>query len=148
MPNFKNKLLVLCLTSMFTLSACESEGIFSAIIDDNWIEEEVVCATDTTSVSFKKVAYWDGDNMDNMDEVSYDQLTHLIYGYLQVNSDGSLVELNSDEEDDFEDMLAAAQGEGVEVLISIGGDSGDTNLNTIASSSILRKHLPIMYSTL
>ncbi|WP_413698748.1 glycoside hydrolase family 18 protein [Psychromonas sp. KJ10-10] len=141
MPNltfFKHKLIALCLISVFTLTACESEGLFGALIDDNWIEDDVVCDDDTTSVSFKKVAYWDGDDMDNMDEADYDQLTHLIYGYIQVNSDGSLVELDGDEEDDFEDMVAVAQGEGVEVLISIGGDTGDTNLNTIANSSSLR----------
>ncbi|MFT6925729.1 MAG: GH18 family chitinase [Psychromonas sp.] len=127
------RIVLICLLAVFSLSACE--GIFGFMID---YDGEDDCDTDTTSVSFKKVAYWDGDEMEYMDDPEYDQLDYLIYGYLEVNADGSLVAFDDDEQDDFEDMIATAQSEGVDVFISIGGaDAGDSNFNTIAASSTL-----------
>lgn len=109
-------------------------------LGDNDSDDDQDCETDNTSVTFKKVAYWDGDYRDDIDEVYYDSLTHLIYGYLQFNADGSLVPFSNDEEDDFEDMIAYAQAQDVKIMISIGGDeSSSANFNTIASSTSLTK---------
>lgn len=128
----KIRILLLCFSALFALTACD--GIFSSLFEDE-DEEVVICDADVTAVTFKKVAYWDGDDTENMDDADYNQLTHLIYGYLAVNADGSLVDFDADEEDDFEDMIASAQAEGVKVAISIGGEGDDSQLNSIAGTS-------------
>jgi len=133
---YKQKIrkLLIFFTTIFFLTACQ--GIFSDFFDGS-NDDDDVCDTDATSVSFKKVAYWDGDVTEYMDEANYDQLDYLIYGYLAVNADGSLVAFDDDQQNDFEDMIATAQSEGADVFISIGGDGGDSNLNTIAGSASL-----------
>jgi hypothetical protein len=131
---YKQKIrkLLIFFTTTFFLTACQ--GIFSDFLDGS---NDDVCDTDDTSVSFKKVAYWDGDDREYKDEANYHQLDYLIYGYLEVNADGSLVAFDDDEQEDFEDMISTAQSEGVDVFISIGGDQDDSNFNTIAASSSL-----------
>ena len=124
---------MLCFLAVSCLTACE--GLFEKMFPEDWEKDQEVCETDTTAVTFKKVAYWDGDDTDNMEDVDYEQLTHLIYGYLEVNADASLVTFDDDEVDDFEDMIASARAAGVKVAISIGGDGNASNLKTIASSS-------------
>lgn len=132
--SFSNKLKMLfILVSISSLTACN--GLFSEIFADSWEKEEVVCDADTTDVTFKQVAYWLEDQTDNFELVDYDQLTHLNYGYLEVNTDGSLADLENS--NNFEDIIAYAQAQGVKVAISIGGDGGDSNLNIIAADSEL-----------
>jgi len=123
-------MLILCFLALFSLTAC-----YPLFTTEHWEDKPKTCDADTTAVTFKKVAYWNNDDTDNHELVDYDQLTHLNYAYLEVNADGSLVDL--EDTDNFEEVIAFAQAEGVKVAISIGGDGGDTNLNIIAADSDL-----------
>lgn len=104
-------------------------------------DEEVVCDTDTTAVSFKKVAYWSVDedyDKDDLDAIDFSALTHIIYSNVNVNSDGSIAALSDDDEDALQDLVEYAQLEGVKVGVSLG-DGNDNNFNTIAESTSLTK---------
>ncbi|WP_372880876.1 glycosyl hydrolase family 18 protein [Psychromonas sp.] len=128
-----SRVFLLCWITIGSLTACNT--IVDVILDGT---SDSDCGRDDSSVTFKKVAYWDSDDMTDIDVVDYDQLTHLIYGYLQVNADGSLVDFDESEENDFTEMISYAQSEGVEVLVSIGGtDAGTSSFRTIAGSSSL-----------
>lgn len=138
--------ILLSLLAVLSLTACK--GIFSDFAD-NWGQEDVVCEADTTSVTFKQVAYWIEDDMNDFEDISdadndidYTQLTHLIFGYLAVNADGSF-NINSngtlteiDDNNDFKDLIVAIQSYGVKVAFSIGGENS-ANLQTIAADDNL-----------
>lgn len=122
---------------LLTLVGCNST--FTDWVEDNWSEEDEVCDDDTTSVSFKKVAYWssDDDTDENLENVDFDGLTHIIYTSISVNADGSFdFTDNSDKVANFEDFLSYAQDQGIEVAVSLG-DGYDNNFNTIAESSTI-----------
>lgn len=144
--SFSNKTkLLLSLLLIFNLTACE--GIFSF---ENWTSDDDECDEDTTSVTFKQVAYWLEDDIndfedidDDDNDIDYNQLTHLIFGYVEVNADGSF-DLNSngtlsdiDDNDTFIGIIEAIQDEGVEVFLSIGGEDSTSNLKTIAADDDL-----------
>lgn len=134
----KYKKIVLSLLALSSLTAC---GPLSDIFPDDWEDEPVVCEADTTPVEFKKVGYWNGDDREYFEDLKYEQLTHLIYGYLTVNTDASLAAFDDAEMKDFEKMVASARAAGTKVAISIGGDGNAGNLKTIASSFSLTKLL-------
>lgn len=121
---------------IFFLMGCDNQ--FTDIISDNWTEEDEVCDTDTTTVSFKKVAYWsyDEDTDDFLEDVDFSALTHILYSAVSVNSDGSLNAPEDDEEDALEDLVDYAHNAGIKVGVSLG-DGSDGNFNTIAESSSL-----------
>ncbi|MCW8994805.1 MAG: glycoside hydrolase family 18 protein, partial [Psychromonas sp.] len=122
--------------------------MFSTIYD-NWDEGSKECAADTTAVTFKQVAYWLEDDMNDFEDIAddanhidYTQLTHLIFGYLAVNGNGSF-NVNSNgtladitDNNNFKDIIAAIQSNGVKVAISIGGGDS-TNLQIIAADADL-----------
>jgi len=121
---------------LLTLTGCD-DNQFTSIIDDNWIVEPEVCADDTTSVDFKKVAYWSIDedyDEDDLALIDFSALTHVIYSAISVDASGTLATLSSDDEDALEALVNAAHSEGVKVAISLG-DGNDNNFNSIASSS-------------
>jgi len=128
--------MLLGLSLLSSLTAC---GPLSEAFPDEWGNDPVVCEADTTSVDFKKVGYWNGDDRTHFEDLKYEQLTHLIYGYLTANADGSLVTFADDEMKDFEEMIASARVAGSKVAISIGGVGNAGNLKSIASSSSLTK---------
>lgn len=123
---------------LLTLTGCDNQ--FSNLF---WPEiEEEVCDDDTTSVTFKKVAYWSPDssdydqNEDNLDSVDFSTMSHIIYTSISVNSDGSLDIPEDEEEDILEALVSKAGNAGIEVGVSLGSGS-DSNFNTIAESSSL-----------
>lgn len=125
---------------LLTLMGCNSN--FTDWVEDNWIVEEEVCDDDTTSVTFKKVAYWspkyddDGDREDDdFDEIDFSALTHVLYASITIDSDGNLY--SPDDTDTLEDLIEYGHDEDVEVGISIGvwSDDNDTYFNAIASDS-------------
>ena len=124
---------------LLTLMGCE-DNQFTDIISDNWTEEAEECDTDTTTVSFKKVAYWSPDdtdpdtNEDNLASVDFSSLTHIIYTSVSVNSDGSLDIPEDTDEETLEDLVDYAQAAGIKVGVSLG-NGNDSNFNTIAESS-------------
>ncbi|MCG6200566.1 glycosyl hydrolase family 18 protein [Psychromonas antarctica] len=126
-----NKKILPSLLVLFSLTACD--GIFESIIDDLESMEDAVCETDTTTVDFKRVGYWNGNDRDNLDDVDYSQLTYLFYTYLTVNADGSLNDFDVDEE--MEGFISDARTAGVTVGISIGGPGYASTFETIANSS-------------
>ena len=132
----KTKLLV-SLFLTFSLMGCQ--GLFSTIADS--IDDTDTCDTDTTEVTFKQVAYWiesDPDYFEDIadsdNDIDYSQLTHIIFGYVEVNADGSL-----DIDDDINDLqtvITDIQSYGVKVIFSIGGEDS-SNLQTIAADDDL-----------
>ena len=143
---FSNKTkMLLSLLAISSLTACN--GLFSIYFGDSGGQEDVVCEEDTTEVTFKQVAYWieddpnDFEDIDDDDnDIDYTQLTHLVFGYIEANADGTL-DLNSDgtladitDDDGFQDAIDDLQSEGVKVFISIDGDS---HLKTIAGDDDL-----------
>jgi len=120
---------------VFALTGCDNQ--FGSLF---WHDaEEEVCADDTTTVSFKKVAYWspdEGDDEDDLAIIDYSALTHIIYTSISVNSDGSLNLPEDDDEDIFQAFVDEASSAGIEVGVSIGTGS-DGNFNTIAEDSSL-----------
>ena len=125
---------------ILSLTACD--GLFSS---DDWSSDDDECDTDTTTVVFKQVGYWMDVNSDDSDETSvntvtvdgedvldidYSKLTHIIYGYLSVDDDGNLGSLSYNE--NFEDILENGQNAGIKVLISIGGEDSAENFESIA----------------
>ena len=138
---FSNKIkLLLSLLAIFSLTACQ--GLFSGVFADSWGQEEVVCEADTTAVTFKQVGYWLEGETDDLEDVDYDQLTHFIFGYLQVNADGSLASSeyigNFQDSNNFKNIIEDIQNDhGSKVFISIGGDSSAINFTTIAADNAL-----------
>ncbi len=142
-----NKSILLSLLMIFSLSACN--GIFS---DENWdwSSDSDVCAEDTTDVEFKQVAYWLEDDINDFEDIAdvdnninYTQLTHLIFGYIAVNADGSF-DLNAngtlaeiDDNNDLKDIIADIQSYGVKVAFAIGGEGNAANLAGIAADDDL-----------
>ncbi|MGB5445810.1 MAG: glycoside hydrolase family 18 protein [Psychromonas sp.] len=136
--------LFACLLLACTLSACD--GLFSS---DIW-DLDSTCDEDTPDVDFKKVAYWIKDDINDLEDIAdsdndidYSQLTHLIFGYIYVNADGSF-DINSDgtlsdidDSDDLKDIIDDLQNDGVEVFFSIGGTANSANLETIAADDDL-----------
>ena len=117
---------------LITLCGCDNN--FSDVFTDSWTEEEETCDDDTTSVSFKKVAYWSPDDSDNLEDVDFDALTHIIYASISVSANGSLEELDDADEDLLQELVDYADAAGIKVGISLG-DGDDNNFNTIAESS-------------
>jgi len=104
-------------------------------------EEDVVCDTDTTAVSFKKVAYWSVDDdydKDDLDLIDFSALTHIVYSNVNVNSDGLIETLSDDDENALQDLVEYAQLAGVKVGVSLG-DGNDNNFNSIAESTSLTR---------
>lgn len=119
---------------IFSLTGCD--GLFS---EDNW-DFDSECDEDTTDVDFKQVAYWIEDDPENFEDISdneidYGQMTHLIFGYLAIDDDGDIEDI--DDDSGFEGAIADAQDEGVEVFISIGGVGYSDEFETIAGDSDL-----------
>ncbi|MCP4323135.1 MAG: hypothetical protein GY787_15080 [Alteromonadales bacterium] len=123
---------------LFSLSGCE-ENQFTNVIGDNWIKDPVVCEEDTTTVTFKKVAYWTPDDSDNIELVNFSSLTHVNYTSITFNADGTLN--TPDDIDPLEDLVTYAHSANIKVAISIGewGDADDSNFNTIANDTTLTK---------
>ena len=130
---------------IFNLTACE--GLFS---EDNWDSDSDTCDEDTTDVDFKQVGYWIESDINDFEDIAdsdndidYTQLTHLIFGYIYVNSDGSFdVESNGtlsdiDDNNDLKEIIDDLQDDGVEVFFSIGGTNNSSNLKTIAGDDDL-----------
>ena len=141
---YKKTKILLSLLVILSLTACD--GLFSS---DNW-DSDNECAEDTTDVDFKQVAYWIEDDINDLEDIAdsdndidYTQLTHLIFGYIYVKSDGSF-DTNSngtlsdiDDSDDLKYIIGDLQNNGVEVFFSIGGTSNSSNLETIAGDDDL-----------
>lgn len=125
--SIKKLLHILLITTLsLSLAGCENkiDDFFDDIGDD-----DVECDEDTTTVSFKQVAYWSDNDDDSLDDIDFSMLTHIIYNKVAVSSDGSLT---IPDEDDLEDMVEYAQASGVYAMVSIG-NSSDSAFNSIAA---------------
>lgn len=129
---------IICFILLLSLVGCKNNQ-FTDVIGDYWIKDPVVCEEDTTTVTFKKVAYWSPDDSDNIELVDFSLLTHVNYASISFNADATL---NTPEDiDPLEDLVTYAHSESVKVAISIGEwvDADDGHFNTIANDKALTK---------
>ena len=125
----------------FLVSGCEENKFGDLFWPD---EEDVICETDTTPVSFKNVGFWSEETLDasqdldnDFKSINYKNLTTLNYAFINVNDKGEIVDFSSqDSHDRFEDLmtLAKKQNSRLKIGLSIGGGS-DANFNSIAQSN-------------
>ncbi|TEW52921.1 glycoside hydrolase family 18 protein [Psychromonas algicola] len=123
-----NILVILCL-SLSGLVACDNQ------IDD-WVDslgddDSIVCDDDTTTVVFKRVAYWSVSDDETLDDIDFSMLTHIIYNKIGIDSGGELSLPTGDDLDEFEEMIELADTAGIYAMVSIG-NSSDTAFNAIA----------------
>ena len=134
----KFKMVISIVFLSFFLTACEDNQFSDLFWPDD--DEDIVCKPDTTPVSFKKVGFW-SDSQDHVDDylsLNYDQLDTLNYAFIDVTSDGEIVQMPQDKLDRFHDLMVLARNKskktGIKLGISIGGGS-DANFKTIAESN-------------
>jgi len=102
--------------AIFSVLSCDSQDSIRDLLE----EEEIVCADDVTSVDFKQVAYWSEDEDENLENIQFSQLTHIIYDQISVNADGTL-EISDQLDDELDDLIEAVGNNGTLIMFSIGG---------------------------
>lgn len=136
MPRRLTRLLVL--PALFAVVAC---ALFAPTTPPAITPTTAPLSLDTpmpptpSAPAFRLIGYvseWDAV----VDEIPYDQLTHLNYAFLIPNADGTLAPLEHPEQ--LTAIVSAAHAHGVQVLISVGGWGWDQEFEQLAADDRTR----------